>query len=64
MDTNRRLGLRHQVAREAATAGHLLGVARGGERLVLHQIGQVSDWYPTFARSNGSVVEAMLTVKG
>ena len=51
MDTNRRLGLRHQVAREAGTAGYLLGVARGGEKLVGARIGQVTDWHPAFVQT-------------
>ena len=51
MDTNRRLGLRHLVAREAGAAGYLLGVARGGERLGVSQIAQVVDWYATFVQT-------------
>ena len=39
MDTNRWLGQRHPVAREAGAAGYLLGVARGGEcAVVVHAI--------------------------
>ena len=51
MDANRWLGLRHLVVREAGAAGYLLGVARGGERLVGDQIGQVVDWYPAFVQT-------------
>ena len=51
MDTNRWLGLRHLVAREAGAAGYRLGVARGGERLGVNQIGQVVDLYPTFVQT-------------
>ena len=68
IDTNWWLGQRHQVAREAGAAGSLLVVARGGEKLEASQIGheywQVSIGPAPDHRSNGSVVEAMLTVEG
>ena len=51
MDTNRRLGRRHYVAREASAAGYLLVVARGGERLGVDSGGQVSDVYPTIVQT-------------
>ena len=57
MDTNRWLGHRHYVAREAATAGHLLDAARGRNPLSVRLIGQVVRRVPD-PRSNGSVVEA------
>ena len=51
METNRWLGLRHQVACEAGAAGYLLGVARGGEELKRLLIGQVVDLYPAFVQT-------------
>ena len=49
------MGHRHLVAREAGAAGYLLGVARGGERLGVNQIGHVTDWHPTIVQTAASL---------
>ena len=40
-----------QVACEAGKAGDLLGVARGGEKLVGSHGGQVWGWYPAIVQT-------------